>query len=114
MLTADTALSVVGVAVAIPPLVQLCLSLGVSLVQLIKMYHDSDSVAERLALKIESKWKNLQTILVNINRVSATLGIDLATEIGPMLNAFAGVLMKAREKAAKLGMSSRLLGPKDT
>ena len=113
MLGTDTSLSVIGVALAIPPLVQLCLSLGVSLVQLVKMYHDSGSVGSRLALKIESKWKNLETILVNIDRVSATLDVDLANEIGPMLNALSTVLMQAREKAAKVGMSSRFSEPRD-
>ena len=103
----SNSLSIAGLAMQIPGTVQVCLTLGGSIIQLIRDYHDSDHITEALALKIDSKWKNVQKILTNIHRVSARLDIDLESQIRPVLIKLAEVLMKAREKAAKMGMLSR-------
>src|SRR5271169_226865 len=103
----DTALAITGIAVGIPSTVQVCLMLGSSIVQLVKDYHNSDVIAEALALKIDSKWKNMQKILNNLRRISARLDVDLESEIRLILQKLAEVLIKARERAAKLGMLSR-------
>ena len=105
-MSTNNSLAITGVAVAIPGTVQVCLALGGSIVQLVKDYHHSDSIAEDLALKIDSKWKNMQKILNNLHRVSARLDLDLESEIRPILIKLSEVLIKARERAAKLGMLS--------
>lgn len=97
-------MELVGLGLAIPPLIQLCISLGRDLVQVINDYHNSDAISEEIALKIETKWGTLQKILDNIDRVSSRLNIDLEIEIRPILTKLSEILMKAREKAAKLGM----------
>lgn len=89
---------------AIPPLVQLCVSLGRDLIQIINAYRNSDAISEEIALKIETKWGTLQKILHNLDRVSSRLNIDLEIEIRPILTRLLEILMKAREKAAKLEM----------
>jgi hypothetical protein len=107
MTTVDTSLGAIGVALAIPPLVQVCLTLGTSAVQVFKDYHDSDSIAAELALKIDCKWRNLQKILRNIDQLSVKLDVDLEVEIRPILEKLRQLLIETRAKAARLGMTDQ-------
>ena len=102
----DHSLAITGVALAIPPLASTCLVLGKSIIQLLKDYQNSDFIAYELSLKIQAKWRNLEEILNNLHRVSANINIDLESEIRPILVKLSEVLIKVREKAAKMGMIS--------
>jgi hypothetical protein len=86
--------------------VRVCLDVGGEVAGLLDNYCNSEIVANQLALKLKTKWRNLEDILQNLGLIATQLGVRLEKEVVEILSILRQYLMEAVEKASRLGMFS--------
>ena len=97
---------IIGIALGVPGLIEVCIKLGTSISEIIETYQNTDDLAKEFRVKFSALWKNLNDILGNLDRIKDKLGFGLEDEVHQMLKILRDTLIEAIEKAAKAAVFS--------
>jgi hypothetical protein len=93
-------MDVASLTLSIPGLLSVCTSLGIDLKDRIQVYLQSDEIAKAYVEKFDNQWGTCKSIMECFEDIKGELSIQMACEVGKLLNRLRNILEKAVGKAA--------------